>query len=123
MFPPNRDLFPPSTHKYSVLHLLCEFAVHNNYLSQPDALHHPTNTTWNAAAHGSLLAPFMPVPGSNVGVAISSYAAAQSGTAAYPGSFTARLSTFSSQPVTVSWAVQARPTRLARHKPPSPVAA
>ena len=84
------------------------FNVHNNYLSQPDALHHPTNTTWNAAAQGSLLAPFMPVPGSNVGVAISSYAAAQSDTAAYPGSFTARLSTFSSQPVTVSWAVQGK---------------
>ena len=81
------------------------FNVHNNYLSQPDALHHPTNTTWNAAGHGSQLAPFMPVPGSNVGVAISSYAAAQSDTAAYPGTFTARLSTFSSQPVTVNWAV------------------
>ena len=81
------------------------FNFHNNYLSQPDALHHPTNTTWNAAAHDSLLAPFMPVPGSNVGVAISSYAPSQSDTAAYPGIFTARLNTFSSQPVTVNWAV------------------
>ncbi|MEO7319323.1 MAG: hypothetical protein ABIZ56_10075, partial [Chthoniobacteraceae bacterium] len=67
------------------------FNVHNNYLSQPDALHHPLNTAWNPAAHGALLAPFMPVPGSNVGVAISSYAPTQSDTSAYPGTFTVRL--------------------------------
>ncbi len=81
------------------------FNVHNNYLSQPDALHHPTNTTWNAATNGALIAPFMPVPGSNVGVAITSYAPAQSDTSAYPGTFTVRLSTFSSNAVAVSYAV------------------
>ena len=81
------------------------FNVHNNYLSQPDALHHPTNTAWDAAANGALIAPYMPVPGSNVGVAISSYAPAQSDTAVYPGTFTVRLSTFSSQAVAVNWAV------------------
>ncbi len=81
------------------------FDVHNNHLSQPDALHHPTNTTWNPAASGALIAPFMPVPGSMVGVGISSYAPSQSDTAAYPGAFTVRLSTFSSQQVTVNWSV------------------
>ena len=81
------------------------FDVHDNHLSQPDALHHPLNTTWNPAANGALIAPYMPVPGSNVGVAISSYAPTQSDTAAYPGAFTVRLSTFSSQQVTVNWAV------------------
>ena len=81
------------------------FNVHANYLSQPDPLHHPTNTTWNAAAHGTLIAPFMPVPGSNVGVAISSYAPSQSDTGAYPGIFTVRLSTFSSRAVSVNYSV------------------
>ncbi len=81
------------------------FNVHDNQLSQPDALHHPLNTTWNPAASGALVAPFMPVPGSNVGVAISSYAAAQSDTASYPGTFTVRLSTFSSHTVTVDYRV------------------
>ena len=81
------------------------FNVHNNHLSQPDALHHPLNTAWNPAANGALLAPFMPVPGSNVGVAISSYAPSQSDTSAYPGTFTVRLSTFSSNAVAVDYAV------------------
>ena len=81
------------------------FNVHSNYLSQPDALHHPANTTWNAAVNGALIAPFMPVPGSNVGVAISSYAPSQSDTSAYPGTFTIRLSTFSSNAVLVDYSV------------------
>ncbi len=81
------------------------FNVHDNRVTQFDALHHPVNTLWNPAANGALLAPFMPVPGSNVGVAISSYAAAQSDTAAYPGTFTVRLSTFSSHAVSVDWFV------------------
>ncbi len=81
------------------------FNVHNNYLSQPDPAHHPNNLAWNPAANGALLAPFMPVPGSNVGVAISSYAPAQSDTSAYPGTFTVRLSTFSSQAVSVGYSV------------------
>lgn len=81
------------------------FNVHNNYLSQPDPLHHPANTTWNAGTNGALIAPFMPVPGSNVGVAITSYAPAQSDTSAYPGTFTVRLSTFSSNAVSVDYSV------------------
>lgn len=84
------------------------FNVHDNHLSQPDAVNHPSNTTWNPATHGALIEPYMPVPGSNVGVAISSYAAAQSDTSAYPGTFTVRLSTFSSKPVSVDWSVIAK---------------
>jgi hypothetical protein len=83
------------------------FDVHDNLLSQPNSQHHPLNSAWNPAnpAHTNLLAAFMPVPGSAVGVAISSYAAVQSDTAQYPGAFTVRLSTFSSQAVSVHWSV------------------
>ena len=81
------------------------FNVHDNHLSQPDPVNHPSNTAWNPAAHGALIEPYMPVPGSNVGVAISSYAPAQSDTSAFPGIFTVRLSTFSSKPVSVAWSV------------------
>ncbi|MES2570124.1 MAG: right-handed parallel beta-helix repeat-containing protein [Verrucomicrobiota bacterium] len=86
------------------------YHVHDNYLSQPDPARHPANTPWNPAnpAHAALLAPFMPVPGSEVGVAVSSYAPAQSDTAQYPGEFTVRLSSFSSRPVSVNWAVVAK---------------
>ena len=81
------------------------FNVHDNRISQFDAVNHPVNTLWNPAAHAPLIAPFMPVPGSNVGVAISTYAAAQADTTAYPGAFTVRLSTFSSNVVSVGWSV------------------
>ena len=83
------------------------FKVENNLISQPDPLHHPLNTQWNPAnpSHAALIAPYMPVPGSAVGVAISSYAAKQSITASYPGTFTVRLSTFSSQSVSVNWKI------------------
>lgn len=81
------------------------FNLHDNYISQPDPANHPLNTTWDPVAKGALIERFMPVPGSAVGVAISSYAAAQSDTAAFPGTFTVRLSTFSSMPVAVHWAV------------------
>lgn len=84
------------------------FNVYDNYISQPDPLHHPTNTTWAPGTHGQLIERFMPVPGSKVGVAISSYSGAQSDVGTYPGTFTVRLSTFSSKPVTVNWAVLAK---------------
>jgi hypothetical protein len=49
------------------------FNLHDNYISQPDLLHHPANTAWDPASpvQTALLASFMPVPGSNVGVAIN----------------------------------------------------
>lgn len=81
------------------------FNLHDNHLSQPDPVNHPANITWDPLLHGPLIASFMPVPGSDVGVAISSYAPAQSATSAFPGSFTVRLSTFSSKPVSVGWSV------------------
>jgi hypothetical protein len=84
------------------------FNLHDSHLSQPDPLNHPANTAWNPAVHGALIEPFMPVPGSAVGVAISSYAPAQAATSAFPGTFTVRLSTFSSKPVAVNWAVIGR---------------
>ncbi|MEO8352154.1 MAG: hypothetical protein ABI680_10520 [Chthoniobacteraceae bacterium] len=82
--------------------------VHDSYLSLPDPVHHPANVPWNPATSGALLNNFMPVPGSNVGVAISSYAPAQGDPATYPGEFTVRLSTFSSQEVSVDWTVEGK---------------
>jgi hypothetical protein len=82
-----------------------KFNVHDNRLSQPDSVHHPANVVWNPASDGPLLAPFMPVPNSPVGVAVSSYGPAQSDPGTYPGTFTIRLSTFSSNPVTVDWTI------------------
>ena len=81
------------------------FNVHDNLISQPDS-RHPANTTWNPAnpAHAAQLAAFMPVPGSNVGIGISTYQTATD-TANYAGTFTVRLSTFSSNVVSCGWAV------------------
>ena len=83
------------------------FNVHDNYLSQPDPTHHPVNTPWNPAnpLHSALLASFMPVPDSAVGVGISSYAPLQNDISTYPGVFTVRLSTFSSHQVSVDFAM------------------
>ncbi len=81
------------------------FNVHDNYVSQPDPAHHPLNTAWDPAVHGALLEPFMPVPGSAVGVGVSTYQLAQSDPADYPGTFTIRLSTFSSKTVSVDWRI------------------
>lgn len=83
------------------------FNVHDNWISQPDVAHHPINTTWNPATQGALIAPFMPVPGSNVGVAVTSYDPQQL-TTAYSGQFVVRLSTFSSKTVTVDYAIRGR---------------
>lgn len=80
------------------------FDVHDNWLSQPDPVNHPANTAWNPALHGTLIQPFMPVPGSNVGVAVTSYDAQQK-TEDYAGEFTVRLSTFSSKAVAVGYTV------------------
>ena len=85
-----------------------KFNVHDNRLSQPDSTHHPANLAWNPSGDGPLLAPFMPVPNSNVGIAISSYGPSQADPAAYAGSFVVRLSTFSSRPVTTDWTVLAK---------------
>jgi hypothetical protein len=62
------------------------------------------NSLWNPATDGALLAPRMPVPGSNVGLDFTA-AKRQDTTAAWPAQFTARLSTFSSNQVTAGWRV------------------
>ena len=78
-----------------------------NVFSSAVALH-PFNDALVPATHEAKIASFMPVPGSNVGVAISTYQAQQLDTAAYAGTFTVRLSTFSSKQVSVGWAVFAK---------------
>ncbi|MEK7951507.1 hypothetical protein [Luteolibacter soli] len=78
--------------------------VHDNLIGMPDPLHHPANATWDPASHASSLGSFMPVPGSDVGIAITTPALPPD-TGAYSGSFQVRLSTFSSRPVTATWTI------------------
>jgi hypothetical protein len=87
--------------------------VHDNFVTQFDSLHHPTNTLWTPERDGNLLAQFMPVPGSNVGVAVSAYGPDQADPTTYPGQFTVRLSTFSAKTVAVDWAVLGKVDPLA----------
>jgi hypothetical protein len=63
------------------------FDVHNNYISQPDPLHHPNNTNVGSGEPWRAARPFMPVPGSNVGVAISRYGPTQDSNLSYSGFF------------------------------------
>ena len=93
-----------NTPKMSIGDVTGTNAADRNYFTAANPLH-PQNNVFNPATHGALLAPFMPVPGSNVGVAISTYAPAQADTSAYPGTFTVRLSTFSSNAVSVDYFV------------------
>jgi len=72
------------------------------------------NSLWNPAADGALLAMHMPVPNSNVGLDFTA-AKRQETTDGWPAQFTARLSTFSSNPVTAAWRV------IGKDSPESPV--
>ncbi|MBP7950229.1 MAG: hypothetical protein KA004_11275 [Verrucomicrobiales bacterium] len=60
------------------------------------------NSLWNAASDGAQLAAFMPVPGSAVGADFTT-AVRQDILTNLPASFTVRLSTFSSLPVSLTW--------------------
>lgn len=88
-----------------------KMTVTNNYISRPqDLARHPdTNTAFDPQAHGSLLAPFMPVPGSKVGVAITGIES-QGQTSKYSPDFRVQLSTFSSREVTVSYSLTGKPS-------------
>lgn len=83
----------------------------NTKFSRADDLAHqrgaedsPTNTLWNPASDGAEIEEFMPVPGSNVGVALLQ-SRFREPIPLYPadGVFQMRLSTFSSQEVSVPW--------------------
>ena len=78
--------------------------VHDNFIGKPDPLHHPDNATWDPASHANSLNAFMPVSGSDVGIAILA-SPLPPDTANYPGSFEARLSTFSSRQVSATWTI------------------
>lgn len=77
--------------------------INNNYLTEANS-YHPNNTLWNPTSHAPLLAPFMPVPNAQVGTALVA-SKFQDSLANFPGKVTARLSTFSSLPVAVSYEV------------------
>ncbi len=77
--------------------------INNNYLTKANS-YHPNNTVWNPATNGSLLAPYMPVPNSNVGVGWSSLTTTDN-LVNLPSKPTVRLSTFSSKPVSVNYQV------------------
>ena len=65
------------------------------------------NSLWNPAVDGALITPFMPVPGATMGVDFTA-AKRQDTYSAWPGTFTVRLSAFSSQTVTTGWRVAGR---------------
>jgi hypothetical protein len=81
------------------------FDIQDSLLSQPDPVNHPLNTAWDPALHAAQIEPFMPVPGSNVGLAVAGYEGIMRDIAAFPSRFEIRLSTFSSKPVSVDWSV------------------
>lgn len=62
------------------------------------------NSLWNPATDAGLIAGYMPVPGSDVGVDFP-VVRRQDTYAAWPAAFTVRLSTFSSKEVSISWRV------------------
>ncbi len=62
------------------------------------------NSLWNPTTDAPLLAPFMPVPGSAVGIDFL-LPTRQASLLDYPGTFTVRLSTFSSNAVSATWRV------------------
>jgi hypothetical protein len=77
--------------------------IEDNHLTQTSALH-PKNALWDPVLDGEMLAAFMPVPDSNVGVAITGLSSRLS-LADYPDAFDVRLSTFSSRPVSVRYSL------------------
>jgi len=86
-----------------------KMTVTNNYISRPgDLARHPgSNTAYDPQTHGSLLAAFMPVPGSKVGVAITGINS-QSSISNYSPDFRVQLSTFSDREVTVSYSLSGK---------------
>jgi hypothetical protein len=78
-----------------------------NIFTTANALH-PNNEALTPATHEARIASFMPVPGSNVGIGLATYQPRQSDPSTYAGSFTVRLSTFSSKTVATGWAVLAK---------------
>ena len=69
----------------------------------------PASSLWNPASDAALISPFMPVPGSKVGVALL-HGNFNDPLSLYPadGRFMVRLSTFSSRTVSVSWQATAK---------------
>ena len=65
---------------------------------------HPGNSAFDPIADAALVAPFMPVPGSEVGIAIAD-TPSQAPLGNYPAQFTVQLSTFSSQAVSADYSV------------------
>ena len=82
-----------------------KMTVTNNYISRAEDLaRHPENTAYDPQTHGSLLAPYMPVPGSNVGIAITGIES-QGTLSGYTPEFQVQLSTFSSKTVSVAYSL------------------
>jgi hypothetical protein len=68
----------------------------------------PASSLWNPATDSALITPFMPVPDRKVGVALL-HSHFSDPLALYPGTFTVRLSTFSSLTVSVPWQALIKP--------------
>jgi hypothetical protein len=77
--------------------------IEDNYLTEVTA-YHPDNILWDPVQDGPMLSAFMPVPDSNVGVAITGVSSPLS-IAEYPTAFDVRLSTFSSRSISVAYSL------------------
>lgn len=78
--------------------------IRDNYLTAPNT-NHPNNAVWNPAADGSKLAPYLRVPASaKVGVGFANWNALT--TFDLTNGVPMRLSTFSTRPVSVEYAIQ-----------------
>jgi len=88
---------------------LDRMTIQDNYFTGPNG-RHAGNLVWDPAADGGNLSDFMPVADSAVGLAITG---TRSGSFFdYPGVFDVRLSTFSSRPVRVHYALLGKETPL-----------
>lgn len=78
--------------------------IRDNYLTAPNT-NHPNNSVWNPAADGDRLAPYLRVPANaKVGVGFANWNALT--TFDLTNGLPLRLSTFSTRPVSVEYAVQ-----------------
>jgi hypothetical protein len=82
--------------------------THPGDLAAQSGVEDGANALWNPQSDGPLLAPFMPVPDSEVGADLT-VSKRQDTQAAMPSEFTVRLSSFSSRPVMVPWRILGKP--------------
>lgn len=91
---------------------VAQMDIRNNFLTAPNT-NHPDNTIWNPAAHGSMLAPFMSTPPTApVGIGLGLWSL-QLTVADLTNGIPVRLSSFTTVPVSVDYAIETADSALA----------